>query len=98
LKEKLPVMQGSRFMLKETGVVEYVDANEIHVRYKGNEMQQLVSFEDDLTIYKITKFVSYQPGNLYQPASCGNQGQKVSEGDFLTEGYATKGGELALGT
>ena len=39
------------------GVVEFVDANEIHVRYKRSEAQQLVSFEDDLTIYKLTKFV-----------------------------------------
>ena len=28
---------------------------------------------------------------------CGCKGQKVSKGDFLTEGYATKGGEIALG-
>jgi DNA-directed RNA polymerase subunit beta len=34
-----------------TGVVEYVDANEIHVRYNRSEMQQLVSFEEDLKIY-----------------------------------------------
>ena len=30
------------------GVVEYVDANEIHVRYNRNESQKLVSFEEDL--------------------------------------------------
>jgi DNA-directed RNA polymerase subunit beta len=30
------------------GVVEFVDANEIHVRYNRNEDQKLVSFEDDL--------------------------------------------------
>ena len=39
------------------GVVEYVDANEIHVRYNRNETQKLVSFEDDLKIYKLTKFI-----------------------------------------
>ena len=30
------------------GVVEYVDANEIHVRYNRNQSQKLVSFEEDL--------------------------------------------------
>ncbi len=45
------------------GVVEYVDANEIHVRYKRNETQQLVSFEDDLKIYKLNEVRSNQPGN-----------------------------------
>src|SRR6185312_9904897 len=39
------------------GVVEYVDANEIHVRYNRNETQQLVSFEEDLKIYRLTKFI-----------------------------------------
>ncbi|MCK7559985.1 hypothetical protein MKQ70_35685 [Chitinophaga sedimenti] len=39
------------------GVVEFVDANEIHVRYERDEMQKLVSFEDDLKIYRLTKFV-----------------------------------------
>src|ERR1700712_3539003 len=39
------------------GVVEFVDANEIHVRYERNEIQKLVSFEDDLKIYKLTKFI-----------------------------------------
>jgi DNA-directed RNA polymerase subunit beta len=39
------------------GVVEFVDANEIHVRYERDEQQKLVSFEDDLIIYKLTKYI-----------------------------------------
>ncbi|MBA2745694.1 MAG: DNA-directed RNA polymerase subunit beta, partial [Flavisolibacter sp.] len=39
------------------GVVEFVDANEIHVRYTRNDEQRLVSFEDDLRIYRLTKFI-----------------------------------------
>src|SRR5690606_22681451 len=38
------------------GVVEYVDANEIHVRYDRNDKDRLVSFEDDLRIYTLTKY------------------------------------------
>jgi DNA-directed RNA polymerase subunit beta len=38
-----------------------------------------------------------QPGDLYQPEACVKKGQKVKEGDFLTEGYAVQDGELALG-
>jgi DNA-directed RNA polymerase subunit beta len=79
------------------GVVEYVDANEIHVRYKRTETQKLVSFEDDLTIYKITKFVRTNQETTINLRPAVIKGQKVSEGDFLTEGYATKGGEIALG-
>ena len=79
------------------GVVEYVDANEIHVRYKRNEDDQLVSFEDDLTIYKLTKFVRTNQETTINLRPAVSKGQKVREGDFLTEGYATKDGELALG-
>ena len=38
------------------GIVEYVDANEIHVRYDRNDTDRLVSFEEDLKIYNLTKF------------------------------------------
>ena len=38
-------------------MVEFVDANEIHVRYDRDEMDRLVSFEDDLKVYRLTKFI-----------------------------------------
>ncbi|MBC7626710.1 DNA-directed RNA polymerase subunit beta [Ferruginibacter sp.] len=80
-----------------TGVVEYVDGNEIHVRYNRSEMQQLVSFEEDLKIYKVTKFIRTNQETCINLRPAVIKGQKVVEGDFLTEGYATKGGEMALG-
>ena len=39
------------------GIVEYVDGKEIHVRYDRTEAERLVSFEDDLQIYNLTKFI-----------------------------------------
>ena len=79
------------------GVVEFVDANEIHVRYERNESQKLVSFEDDLKIYKLTKFVKTNQETSITLRPGVYKGQRVQEGDFLTEGYAVKNGELALG-
>ena len=79
------------------GVVEFVDANEIHVRYKRNETQQLVSFDEDLVVYRLTKFVRTNQETCINLRPAVTKGQKVTEGDFLTEGYATKGGEIALG-
>jgi DNA-directed RNA polymerase subunit beta len=79
------------------GVVEYVDANEIHVRYNRNEEQRLVSFEEDLKIYKLTKFIKTNQSTCINLNPCVTKGQAVKEGDFLTEGYAVKDGELALG-
>ncbi|MCL6525075.1 MAG: DNA-directed RNA polymerase subunit beta [Thermoflavifilum sp.] len=79
------------------GVVEYVDANEIHVRYKRDDIQRLVSFEDDLKVYKLTKFAKTNQSTCINLKPCVKKGQTVKAGDFLTEGYATQGGELALG-
>jgi len=79
------------------GIVEFVDANEIHVRYDRDEEEKLVSFEDDLRIYKLTKFIKTNQETCINLKPAVRKGQKVKRGDFLTEGYATKDGELALG-
>ncbi len=79
------------------GVVEYVDANEIHVRYDRSEKDRLVSFEDDLRIYSLTKYKKTNQSTSITLRPCVRKGMKVKEGDFLTEGYATQDGELALG-
>jgi DNA-directed RNA polymerase subunit beta len=80
-----------------TGVVEFVDANEIHVRYERDASEKLVSFEDDLRIYKLTKFIKTNQETCINLRPAVKKGQKVKKGDFLTEGYATQNGELALG-
>jgi DNA-directed RNA polymerase subunit beta len=79
------------------GVVEFVDSNEIHVRYERDEMERLVSFEEDLRIYRLTKFIKTNQETCINLRPAVRKGQRVKKGDFLTEGYATKEGELALG-
>jgi len=79
------------------GVVEFVDANEIHVRYDRDANEKLVSFEDDLRVYKLTKFIKTNQETCINLRPAVKKGQKVKNGDFLTEGYATQHGELALG-
>ena len=84
-------------MSEGNGVVEYVDGNEIHVRYDRNELDKVVSFEDDLIKYKLTKFIKTNQETCINQVPAVKKGQKVKLGDFLTEGYAVKDGELALG-
>ncbi len=79
------------------GVVEYVDADHIHVRYDRGEKERLVSFEDDLKVYTLTKYKKTNQSTSMTLRPCVRRGQKVKVGDFLTEGYATQDGELALG-
>jgi DNA-directed RNA polymerase subunit beta len=79
------------------GVIEFVDANEIHVRYERDEAQKLVSFEDDLIVYRLTKYIKTNQETCITLKPAVKKGQRVKNGDFLTEGYAVKNGELALG-
>ena len=79
------------------GVVEYVDAVNIYVRYDRDEKERLVSFEDDLKVYTLTKYKKTNQSTSITLRPSVRKGQKVKKGDFLTEGYATQDGELALG-
>jgi DNA-directed RNA polymerase subunit beta len=79
------------------GVVEYVDGSEIHIRYDRTEADRLVSFEDDLRIYKLTKFIKTNQETCINHKPSVKKGQRMKKGDFLTEGYAVQAGELALG-
>src|SRR5690554_4981264 len=80
-----------------TGVVEYVDSNEIHVRYERTDTDRLVSFESDLKVYQLTKYKKTNHNTNVNLTPAVRKGQKVEKGDFLSEGYGTKDGEVALG-
>jgi len=79
------------------GLVEYVDANEIIIRYSRNDDEKLVSFEDDIRVYKLIKFAKTNQSTCINLRPIVRKGQKVTKGQLLCEGYATKDGELALG-
>ncbi len=80
-----------------TGVVVYVDANEIHVKYDLSDNQKLVRFEDDIKIYKLIKNRKTNQGTSITLKPLVVKGQKLIKGDVLVEGYGTQKGELALG-
>ncbi len=79
------------------GVIEFVDSNEIIVRYTRTEEQRFVSFDDDAKRYKLPKFRKTNQNTCINLNPIVIKGQKVVKGQILTEGYATKNGELALG-
>ncbi|MBU1719380.1 MAG: DNA-directed RNA polymerase subunit beta, partial [Bacteroidetes bacterium] len=79
------------------GVVEYVDANEIIIRYNRSDDEKQVSFDDDVKKYNLTKFAKTNQNTCVNLKPIVAKGDKVVFGQVLTEGYATKGGELALG-
>jgi DNA-directed RNA polymerase subunit beta len=79
------------------GVVEYVDAKEIHVRYNRTEQEKLASFKDDKVVYNLPKFLKTNQSTCINLSPIVRKGQKVKKGDVLCQGFATQAGELALG-
>ncbi len=79
------------------GVVEYVDADEIKIRYDRTDDDRLVSFDDDVKTYKLIKFKKTNQNTCMNLKPIVKKGQRVEPGQVLCEGYATENGELALG-
>ena len=69
----------------------------ISVRYQREELEKLVSFEDDLKTYKLIKFKRTNQNTSINLRPIVRKGDKVKKGDILCEGYGTKNGDLALG-
>ncbi len=84
------------------GIVENVCADEIVVRQDRNvaadDRDNLLSFsEDGLYRYPATKFMRSNQDTCINQKPVVTPGQKVVKGQVLADGFATQGGELALG-
>ncbi len=79
------------------GVVEYVDANEIVIKYNRTDDDRLISFDDDIKRYQLTKFRKTNQSTCINLKPIVRKGEKVTKGQVLCDGYATQNGELALG-
>ena len=78
-------------------LVEYVDAEEIVVRYNRTEEERFVSFNPEIKRYKLPKFKKTNQSTCINLKPMVEKDQEVKKGQILTEGYGTKRGELALG-
>lgn len=79
------------------GVVEYVDANEITIKYDRTDEQRMVSFDADEKTYQLVKFRKTNQGTSINLKPIVSKGDRVKKGQVLCQGYATEKGELALG-
>ena len=93
------VAKDSRVLINAEGegVVEYVDAERIVIKYDMTEQEKLVSFEDEFKEYRLIKFRKTNQGSAINLKPIVSKGDKVAKGQVLCEGYATENGELALG-
>ena len=79
------------------GVVEYVDANIITIKYDRSEEERMVSFDSDDKTYNLIKFRKTNQSTSINLKPIVRKGDRVIKGQVLSEGYATQNGELALG-
>ncbi|MBR5002107.1 MAG: DNA-directed RNA polymerase subunit beta, partial [Bacteroidaceae bacterium] len=79
------------------GVIEYVDATTIRIRYDRTADEEFTSFVDAVKEYNIPKFRKTNQSTTIDLRPICQKGQRVTEGQILTEGYSTENGELALG-
>ena len=87
----------TQIMAEGAGVIEYVDATVIRIKYDRTDDEEFVSFEPATKEYKLPKFRRTNQGTTIDLRPICNAGQRVEKGDILTEGYSTEKGELALG-
>ncbi len=97
LEGKLIKDSRTHIVAEGDGVVEYVDADEIVIRYDISEDDLFVSFEGDTKRYRLSKYQKSNQSTSIDVKPLVKKGQRVKEGDILTDGYSTEKGELALG-
>ena len=79
------------------GVISFVDGRKIVVKYDRTEEEAFVSFEPDTKEYYLPKYQRTNQSTTITLKPIVRKGQRVEEGQILTEGYSSEKGELALG-
>ena len=79
------------------GVVEYVDADHITIRFDLTDREKLIRFEGETKTYDLIKFRKTNQGTCINLKPIVKKGDRVKKGQVLSQGYATEKGELALG-
>ena len=97
IEKKVAEDSRNLIMAEGDGVIEFVDAKEIVVRYNRSEDEKFISFDSDIKKYKLIKFQKTNQNTTINQRPIVYKGQKVSKGTVLSEGYSTEAGELAIG-
>ncbi|RIH66075.1 DNA-directed RNA polymerase subunit beta [Mariniphaga sediminis] len=79
------------------GIIEYVDATTIIVRYDVTDDDRFVSFDPEVVTYVMPKYTKTNQGTTVDQKPIVHKGERITKGQILSEGYATEQGELALG-
>ncbi|MDH5474368.1 MAG: DNA-directed RNA polymerase subunit beta [Cyclobacteriaceae bacterium] len=93
------IAQDSRTLIvaENDGTVDFVDSKKIVIKYDLSDDDHLISFDADYRTYDLIKFRRTNQDTCINLKPIVLKGEKVTKGQILCEGYATQGGELALG-
>ena len=97
IEQQLVTDSRTQIIAEADGTVTYVDADTIRIKYDRSEEEEFISFDSAEKEYKLPKFEKTNQNTTIDLQPIVRKGDKVEKGQMLTEGYATQGGELALG-
>ncbi len=87
MEYKAAVDSGVVVLAKRAGTVTFVSADTIKIRAKNGEIDE----------YNLIKFMRSNHGTCINQNPIVTTGQKVTEGEVIADGPATKNGEISLG-
>ena len=79
------------------GVVDYVDGDKIVIKYTQDDEDRLITFGNEYKTYNLIKFQRTNQDTSVTLKPIVLNGDKVTKGQVLCQGFATENGELALG-
>ena len=97
IEQRMAYDSRTQLQAEGEGVVEFVDASVIRIKYDRTEDEEFVSFDSAVKEYKLPKFRKTNQSTTIDLRPICEAGDRVTKGQILTEGYSTQNGELALG-
>lgn len=87
----------TQVVAERDGEIVHSDSTEIHIKYDRTEDEKFVSFDPEVTVYKLPKYRKTNQSTSITLKPMVRKGERVVAGQILTQGYSTEKGELALG-
>jgi DNA-directed RNA polymerase subunit beta len=97
LEKRVALDSRALIVAEGNGVIDFVDASKIVVKYDLTDDEKVVSFDNEYKSYYLTKFRRTNQDTCVNHKPIVYKGDRVTKGQILCEGYATNDGELALG-
>ncbi len=97
LESRVALDSRALILSEGNGVVDFVDATKIIIKYNLTEDDNLINFDNEYKTYSLIKFRRTNQDTCINLKPLVMKGEKVVAGQPLCEGYATADGELALG-